>query len=662
MAGTEKLKIEIVVDTKKGTVELGKFKKQLGSVDKETKQSAKGMKESFKAMVPAIAAVTVAAVAMKEVFEFGREGAAIQRLEDAGSRLATVNGQSFDAITRAITSASGNTVSSLDAISQANIAMRLGVAKTPAEFEKLTTAAIALGRATGRTATESFADLTTGIGRQSKMILDNLGIVYQADKVYAKHAKTLGKNASQLTDTEKKQALLNLALESAIPLLDEHGNLIDDAASSYERLGTGVADAGNRLKVAVSDAIEPAVAALADMFEESNKVNGIMDLWGVKMSGWTGKWTYHGEVIGSTRAEVIAWAKSMAESEDAADSLFSKYVDGIDMVEDYGNAVDNLTIKEAWHQAAVLAIAGDMRGAQAIIDAIELREEEAEVIQTVIDKLMELDGMKVSYDVIGTLHQGMGGPSFLDQQLDLPQPTGTGTGIPEGGFATWDEGIAAGMEYINGQWVPRKRGGPLGPITLVGETGPELIINGVVIPTTKTKRMLAEGTVPTHRFDIIEGFDDDPIPYDPPDIFDRVHDLSWMYTPTAPTLPPFYIPEDTSGAIPIEELAPWTETDPEWWSTPAIPASGGDVIDGGQTAMEAIIEEIVEEAVEASADAAGTIAAGASDAMRESMAQQLIVQLLGNTTLEQMLDRLRSMPSTDEFRDIMTESRNTSGF
>ena len=399
-----------------------------------------GLAEGLKGLIGPAALATAGLVALKKVYEFGEEGAALKRLEDAGTRLAAVTGDNYRHIVRAIEEASGRTVGELEAMTQANTAMRLGVAQTPEEFEKLTTAAIALGRATGRTATESVADLTTGIGRMSKLVLDNLGIVYDADTVFGEYAETIGKTAAALTDAEKKQALVNLALEAAKPLLDEHGNLIDDAASSYERLGVEGTTAWNRIKKSADDAIGSSLDAVADYMEAVNRAADAEEYFAsigmnvemmiarhqlgyIELSGVTGDY----------KTDVINLAEAWERGLSRADEMMAKQGGINKLLEESAGVIDNLATKEAWLQAARLAIAGDFRGSQAIIDAIRLREEEAASIQAVIDTLMALDGRVVSYDIVGTVHAGTGGPSMSDQGLSPPSLSTRSTG----GWGAW---------------------------------------------------------------------------------------------------------------------------------------------------------------------------------------------------------------------------------
>jgi hypothetical protein len=109
----------------------------------------------------------------------------------------------------------------------------------------------------GRTSSEAMNDIVTGIGRMSPLILDNLGIMTRGGKVYEEYAESVGRSAESLTDTEKKQILLNSALESAQPLLSAEGKLVADNATSWETLSASLKDTTDSALIWLSDGLTP---------------------------------------------------------------------------------------------------------------------------------------------------------------------------------------------------------------------------------------------------------------------------------------------------------------------------------------------------------------------------------------------------------------------
>ena len=139
--------------------------------------------------------------------------------------------------------------------------MLLGI--DPNKFVKLMEIARAASKATGDTITKSFEDITIGIGRQSRMILDNLGIIVKVDDANKKYAKTLGISASALTDTQKKQAFLNATMLAGQKIIDGVGNTAEDSADKIAQMKVEIIEATNELKVGFADAVEGSAEEIA---------------------------------------------------------------------------------------------------------------------------------------------------------------------------------------------------------------------------------------------------------------------------------------------------------------------------------------------------------------------------------------------------------------
>jgi hypothetical protein len=141
--------------------------------------------------------------------------------------------------------ATRGTVSDFRLMQTANSAVLLGVAQTGDELAEMAELARRLGKAVGRDAVAAFQDLATGIGRQSRLILDNLGLQVRVQEAYEDYANILNKTVDELTDAEKKQGFLNAAM--------------DQARLKVARLGPdvlGVAEAWGVLEAAVINAFD----------------------------------------------------------------------------------------------------------------------------------------------------------------------------------------------------------------------------------------------------------------------------------------------------------------------------------------------------------------------------------------------------------------------
>ena len=137
-----------------------------------------------------------------------------------------------------LSNAVGGTMSRMDLLQTANNALILGVAKSSKEMSVMFGVAVKLGRAVGRTAKDSVDSLVTGIGRQSRLMLDNIGIIMDTEKAYAAYASELGVTVESLNETERRQAFLNATLEAAKEKADLLGDSIETLQSKAERAGS----------------------------------------------------------------------------------------------------------------------------------------------------------------------------------------------------------------------------------------------------------------------------------------------------------------------------------------------------------------------------------------------------------------------------------------
>lgn len=144
--------------------------------------------------------------------------------------------------------ASQGTISDMELMQAATRAQMLGVADDADTLAGLLEVAAKRGRDLGMSTADAFSDIVTGIGRLSPMILDNLGIVMDAQTTYETYAESLGKSADALTDVEKRQALVNRVLQEAT---GEMGEL--DMAGKMEAQAAATANFRRELGLLVSE-------------------------------------------------------------------------------------------------------------------------------------------------------------------------------------------------------------------------------------------------------------------------------------------------------------------------------------------------------------------------------------------------------------------------
>ena len=181
-----------------------------------------------------------------QISKMAQESAKLESMERAFRNLSQGGGSAAIAIDK-LRQATDNTVSDFDLFQQANNAMILGVSQNADEMAKLFDMAQRLGRAMGVDTRRSVESLITGIGRQSRLMLDNLGIIVSAEKAYKRYAKENNLVASALTDAQKKQAFFNEAIRQGESALSATGREVLSQQDSMDQLGTSFANLNTRI-------------------------------------------------------------------------------------------------------------------------------------------------------------------------------------------------------------------------------------------------------------------------------------------------------------------------------------------------------------------------------------------------------------------------------
>lgn len=260
-------------------VDASEVRKAFAAATQAAKKYEKALKEAAEAAKKAQRNQNSLTTALKGFFtiqaaqrvgEFAFESAKLSAVfvsQRTGLRnLSASFGQSGDAIQTAIQTASKGTISGLQAIQSANQGLLLGVARTPAEFEKLTKVALTLGRTMGLTGTQAIEQFTTALGRRSLLILDNFGI--SAKQVNAEIERLaladFGVANSQLNEAQKNAVFMSAAMKIAGDAARAIGEEAGKSAEAFERLNAQAED----LQVTFGETIRPAVADTAGLLSE----------------------------------------------------------------------------------------------------------------------------------------------------------------------------------------------------------------------------------------------------------------------------------------------------------------------------------------------------------------------------------------------------------
>ena len=291
------------------------------------------------------------------------------------------------AIIEALQQASRGTIDEFSLMQAASKGVLLGVADTADEFSALMEIAIVRGKALGLSAQQAFSDLVTGLGRESALILDNLGIIVDVEKATNDYAATLGKTAKELDATERKQALVNQVMANSATLLDDANQSADAlAGEGMASLTAAWTDFRTVLGVSIGEVLDARYRELADFLragaEELNRQRAAVGLTeGTSATGLTdvGDITQVLSIdLDRAKADLAALQDELISTAQNAEAEIRKIyasTPGLSMAEAgaiYQSVIDGLITQIAAAQAKIADLEAKINDAVAAGGAFEL--------------------------------------------------------------------------------------------------------------------------------------------------------------------------------------------------------------------------------------------------------------------------------------------------
>ena len=209
---------------------------------------------------------------IRQLVGFAKESAKVESMSKAFNTLAGGSDKSSMSL-RKLKVATNGTMSEFDLFQQANNAMVLGITKNSDEMAEMFDVAQRLGRALGKDTASSVESLVTGIGRQSRLMLDNIGIIVKADEAYESYAEELGISADKLTDVDKKQAFLNATMESARKKVKMLGEEQITTQDSFDSFSASMSDLSNSIGRDISPTIVSFLQGSSNFMKEIAETN-----------------------------------------------------------------------------------------------------------------------------------------------------------------------------------------------------------------------------------------------------------------------------------------------------------------------------------------------------------------------------------------------------
>jgi phage-related protein len=97
----------------------------------------------------------------------------------------------------------------------------------------------------GENSSETTARLTDAIATMNPMLLRQVGIVKNSEEIFNEYGKTIGKSGNELTEIEKKQAMVNLILQEGEKVTGTYEAAMDTAGKKMGSLKRYIEEANN---------------------------------------------------------------------------------------------------------------------------------------------------------------------------------------------------------------------------------------------------------------------------------------------------------------------------------------------------------------------------------------------------------------------------------
>ena len=211
--------------------------KGFGKADKGVKKLSSSMKKFAGGMLGAAAAYKTFAVGLDSIKLAGK----LEGIESGFDNMRKKAGFSINTFKK-LDNALNGTADKMTIMTQANQAMLLGITDSEDQMADMFDVAQRLALAVGQDAAFGIESLVTGLGRQSKLMLDNLGIMVDTNRAYDDYADELGTTADKLTDQERKQAFVNAAMKEANTLVKGLGKENLTTKQKLDKFTTSIAN------------------------------------------------------------------------------------------------------------------------------------------------------------------------------------------------------------------------------------------------------------------------------------------------------------------------------------------------------------------------------------------------------------------------------------
>jgi len=274
--GVDKAVKETGKSVTQATKKMGLLRKSISGASGALGMLKKAGKKAFIPFAIGAGLIGTAVIALKTLVKMSTRATEIEVQSKAFANLMSTHAVVAKDVLAKLKKVSKDTLDVYSIMQTASRAVLLGI---PAyKLTELMEVARNASKAMGTEVSAAFSDIALGIGRQSRLILDNLGIIVRVGVAYDKYANKIGVAADALTDYEKKLAFTEETLRMGKGIKDR-GKDIEDFQDKIAQLNVMIKEFGYRM----SFYVKAVVASLHRVFEKLGYIKDLKTLLEIKI-------------------------------------------------------------------------------------------------------------------------------------------------------------------------------------------------------------------------------------------------------------------------------------------------------------------------------------------------------------------------------------------
>jgi len=231
----------------------------------KTKQGLKGVDKQLMSMAKNAIGLGVALAAVTKAAQLTKLASDAVNVEKAFRNLA----KEPDKMLKAMKTAVAGTIEEFELMKQFNQAALLGLPLD--RFDEMLAIARSSAQATGQSMDFMLNSIVTGIGRQSRLMIDNLGLIVSIGDANEVYAQKLGKLSSELTQLEQKTAFANAVLDAGAANIEKMGGEASGAFDGVNKLTSLIKDKTIETFKSLVSPVDAVAGALADLMTISDQ-------------------------------------------------------------------------------------------------------------------------------------------------------------------------------------------------------------------------------------------------------------------------------------------------------------------------------------------------------------------------------------------------------